>query len=579
MRVKYNMVVDFARPSKSNTVIVSEDDANSRLCHFTLVDDKKPLDMTGVVGATIQAKQGSNIIQSTYGEVTILEDEDGNPINEIEYLIPGEFTKLTGTVTAAIELQFEDAEYIRSFEFYLVVRNALYNEDDLADAEDLESFKEIVRKTQAALSKLDANIQSGALPCVEPFIIEVDGVTYTYYGDKNGKKEINMGYVAYIDQEKPNDEEGDEEDEDIVDVIDESYANTAVKAAETAIEYYQKTEQISGTFELNVSQTSADFEASKSQAQAYANSAREYYENVDRMKPIVSLTKDEDTGVSNLSISSYDSAQNVDIKDGTQIRVDHAYDNGKHTVTMVNDVTGATLTQFDINEPQGSGLGDMLASEFVGDGATKRVHAADNLYTEDGLLSANDLKNSSVRYFDTYAAFEAAAKAGELEEGQRCSIAEGTYKEAGVKTHLADIIGNESSLMNDDVTGAIAMSEYKADVDASLATINSKITNNSTTRYLSTISVSGGTWLSSSLVKKCGIFTTIKATVLLTSGVDFNIKFEEKIGGSEEIIITLYNNFSPSEQAQVKAYINGDILRIPAQTQYAYCMIDTILLL
>ena len=79
MQVLYNMIVDFVRPNKSNLIIVSENDSGSRILHFTLLQDKVPVDMTDVVSATIKAiKPDGSVV---FADAAILEDEDGNQIN------------------------------------------------------------------------------------------------------------------------------------------------------------------------------------------------------------------------------------------------------------------------------------------------------------------------------------------------------------------------------------------------------------------------------------------------------------------------------------------------------------------
>ncbi|MCQ2532926.1 MAG: hypothetical protein MJ093_09540, partial [Saccharofermentans sp.] len=127
------------------------------------------------------------------------------------------------------------------------------------------------------------------------------------------------------------------------------------------------------------------------QTEQWKENAKGYYEQIDSIIPTVSASKDPTTGIIHINVTSLGNSADTYIKDGTQIDVEHEYDNGVHTVTMKDAVTEAVLTQFDIVEPQGSGLGDMLASEFVGSNATKRVNAADNLWDGSKLVSASDV--------------------------------------------------------------------------------------------------------------------------------------------------------------------------------------------
>ena len=194
MVVNYNLVVDFARPSKTNTILIAENDVNSRNCCFKLLSDKTPFDMTNVTTATVQGvlPTGSIII----GEATIVQDEDENNINEVTYLIPSALTETPGTVTMTITLADSEGARITSFEFYLKVRNTLYNEDDYISDEDLSGFRDLLARARAALARMEQMVQADALPNPYPLRIEVDGVEYEYTGDD--LVEIFMGDVAYI---------------------------------------------------------------------------------------------------------------------------------------------------------------------------------------------------------------------------------------------------------------------------------------------------------------------------------------------------------------------------------------------
>lgn len=196
MDVKYKMVVDFARPSKTNSIIVSEGDTNSRVCCFTLLFNKEPFSMIDVSVATVRAvKQNGSVI---YGDATISVDEDGNKLNEVTYTIPGSMTDEAGKVTLTITLMSSTGEQITSFEFYFVVRNALYNEDDYISEEDLAGFRDLLNRSLAALERMEAMTQNDALPCPYPFDLTVDGNLNSYNG--SARIELNMGNVARIDE-------------------------------------------------------------------------------------------------------------------------------------------------------------------------------------------------------------------------------------------------------------------------------------------------------------------------------------------------------------------------------------------
>ena len=211
MVANYDMVVDFARPNKSNTVLIAENDANSRNCNFKLLFDKAPFDMDGVVSASVMAvlPGGGRV----YGDATIKQDDEGNNINELSYLIP-----VVLTITLADNL----GARITSFEFYIKVRNALYNEDDFIDDDDLEGFRDLLARSRAALERMEQMVQQDALPNPYPIRFTVDEVDYEYNGED--LVEIVMGKVAYWG-----------EPSGLVEVTeDDSAAAIAVAAAEEA---------------------------------------------------------------------------------------------------------------------------------------------------------------------------------------------------------------------------------------------------------------------------------------------------------------------------------------------------------
>ena len=222
MYVNYRMVVDFARPNKSNTILVAEDDANSRNCLFTLLFDKAPFDMTGVVTAEVRAIKPSGAVVIDTAHLHL--DEEDHLINEIDYLLPSSLTDETGTVTLTITLSDNLGARITSFEFYLKIRNALYNEDDYIDDDDMAGFRDLLNRTRAALARMEVMVQQDALPNPYPIRITVDNVEYEYNGDS--LVEILMGEVAYLGSVSG----------EVEITEDDSAAAIAVAAAEAAAE-------------------------------------------------------------------------------------------------------------------------------------------------------------------------------------------------------------------------------------------------------------------------------------------------------------------------------------------------------
>ena len=194
MIANYHLIVDFARPSKTNTIVVAENDAETRNCNFKLLFDKEPFDMTGVVTATVKGvtQRGATI----WDTAQIKTDGEGNYINELSYLLPLAVTENAGNVTMTITLEGDNNQTITSFEFYIRARNTLYNEDDVIDEEDLEGFRDLLVRSQQALARMEEMVERDALPNPFPIRQTVDGYEFEYTG--NEIVEVDMDDVAYL---------------------------------------------------------------------------------------------------------------------------------------------------------------------------------------------------------------------------------------------------------------------------------------------------------------------------------------------------------------------------------------------
>lgn len=245
MQVKYNMVVDFARPNKSNTILVAEDDANSRKVTFTLLFDKAPFDMTGVTTATVMGitPTGARI----YDVATIETDEEGNIINVVSWVIPAALTDTAGNIILTITLADNVGGRITSFEFYVKVRNALYNEDDYIDEDDLEGFRDLLNRTRAALEKMEQMVQQDALPNPYPIRIQLDNVTYEYSGAN--LVEILRGEVAYLG---PVSGTVDITADDSAAAQAKRSAEEAAESAEEAADSYEETRLLINNFQSQI---------------------------------------------------------------------------------------------------------------------------------------------------------------------------------------------------------------------------------------------------------------------------------------------------------------------------------------
>jgi len=272
MKVSYDLVVDFARPSKSNTIIISEGDTNSRVCHFVLLANKVPMDMSTVTVATVRGVKGDGSV--IYGDATILTDDNDNFINELEYTVPAAITDEAGNVTMTITLLGSDSTQITSFEFYLKIRNALYNEDDLVSESDLSGFRDLLNRALTAVQKIEVMTESETLPNPYPLTINLEGEENVYSGAQ--AVTLTLEKMAYI---------ADAETEEAQEAIDESAAGAAAASARAAAasEYNAGLSQTAAAGSAEDAAGSAQSaldaktgaETAKGQAEAYATQAQQ----------------------------------------------------------------------------------------------------------------------------------------------------------------------------------------------------------------------------------------------------------------------------------------------------------------
>lgn len=194
MEIIYDLVIDFARPSKTNTVMVAQNDTARKL-HFIMLNNKQPFSMTDVSYIYISAttSNGSTLVG---GNVEILKDEDGNNINEAIYSLPASLTAHPGTVTLRLELDSVSAQKITSFDIYLTVQNALYDEEAYIPSEDIDGFRELLNKSRETLAKLEAVVAQEELPNPYPLNITIEGEEISYKGDKI--EQVTLNNLAYL---------------------------------------------------------------------------------------------------------------------------------------------------------------------------------------------------------------------------------------------------------------------------------------------------------------------------------------------------------------------------------------------
>lgn len=197
MNVKYDMVLDFARPSKTHELLVSEDDHLTRVCHFILRENGRDLDVSDVASYTIIARKPDST--TSYDSGTLDKDDEGNLLNEITYEIPQALTETVGTCTCTVRLKSATNTVLNSFEFYIRSRNLLKEEDD-AESDNLAGFRDILSRATEAINKIETISNKSRLPNPNALRMKVGDKTYTY----DGSVTVNVDFqvLAYLSTDK-----------------------------------------------------------------------------------------------------------------------------------------------------------------------------------------------------------------------------------------------------------------------------------------------------------------------------------------------------------------------------------------
>lgn len=197
MSVLYDMVIDFAWPSKTNTILVMQGDHLSRVCHFTLRANNKDMDVSEVASYTVKAVfSDSSVIYDT-GILDV--DDDSKQINEITYAVPQALTEQTGLTTVTIQLSGDDGSILRSFEFYIRSRNELMQEDDSSD-DELAGFRDILNRATEAIEKIEALSSKSKLPNPNPLRLYFGDKTISY--DGNETVSVSFTGISYLSTNK-----------------------------------------------------------------------------------------------------------------------------------------------------------------------------------------------------------------------------------------------------------------------------------------------------------------------------------------------------------------------------------------
>lgn len=183
MDIMYTFLVDFARPQRTNELLVMQNDALTRVARFVLMNNGKALDVSDVDAVTINAVLPDE--SRITAEASLLTDDDDEPLNEIIYAIPASMTSAIGKTVVNISLysrpENADPKLLNSFEFYINTRNEL-NKDDGDDGDDYAGIRDLINRSIEAVALVEQLIARSTLPNPYPLRIILEDTTYNYDG-------------------------------------------------------------------------------------------------------------------------------------------------------------------------------------------------------------------------------------------------------------------------------------------------------------------------------------------------------------------------------------------------------------
>ncbi|WP_130837179.1 BppU family phage baseplate upper protein [Lachnoclostridium sp. Marseille-P6806] len=190
MNISYQFIVDLARPQKNNTLLIMQNDSNTRELRFLLYSDGDKVDLSEATAAILTAVTPES--HTVVGDCTIVKDEDGKNTNEIRYLIPSAISETAGKTTAVVTIM-GDGQQISTFEFYINTRNELYNMDSNQSDDDLSGFRDLLNRSLAAVRKIEEMTEQSALPNPYPIRIMIGSKRYSYNGSET--VEVTLGDI------------------------------------------------------------------------------------------------------------------------------------------------------------------------------------------------------------------------------------------------------------------------------------------------------------------------------------------------------------------------------------------------
>lgn len=185
MKIRHKVVIDMAKKDYVE-VEVTKSSKNTIFLDFYLLDNGKGFDMEEVGAVSFKAiKPDGGIV---FNDTVIVED------GKIEYGISESIMNAPGQTVCELQLADENGGIINSFEFYIQVQQALYDENNYISENDLSGIRAYMLRAEKAVVDSE-NVRNQ--------IVVTYGTLNDIVGSLNSVKE---DYVTYIEelQEKVN---------------------------------------------------------------------------------------------------------------------------------------------------------------------------------------------------------------------------------------------------------------------------------------------------------------------------------------------------------------------------------------
>lgn len=154
MEVTYKIILDFARPNKTKTIEIMQNDVRSRKVQLVLMNNGRPVDGTEIGRVIIKAYKPDETI--IFAEANIVQKAGVNT-NVVEYTLPADAARIVGKSIYAAVIYETSLAQITSPEWYVNVTKQLYDEEDYISGNELSGFMQYVAQALEAKTSAQAS--------------------------------------------------------------------------------------------------------------------------------------------------------------------------------------------------------------------------------------------------------------------------------------------------------------------------------------------------------------------------------------------------------------------------------------